>query len=57
MIRRLHLDDEATNLANDYKANIAGVCSLVDRSLIENDFGKKQHIGNGIEQKQCSYFY
>ncbi len=32
---------ELINLANDYKTNIVGVCSLVDRSLIENDFGYK----------------
>ena len=29
---------ELINLSNDYKANIIGICSLVDRSLNKNDF-------------------
>ena len=29
---------ELIKLSNNYEANIVGVCSLVDRSLVENDF-------------------
>lgn len=32
---------ELINLSNDYETDIVGVCSLVDRSLVQNDFGYK----------------